>query len=137
MAQIANLVLPNGRATPVNVTFTPVMAALSEAKWSDKTSGRYIGLPTVALRTRIPVKGSDLFKITGVITVPTLETITNANASGYTAPPAEAYSHTVKFEMFCPARGSLIEREDSAAFASALFKDAQFLALVRGFEMPY
>lgn len=137
MAQIANLSLLNGRATPVATVFTPVQAALDEARWADKTSGRFVGLPTITLKSKAPVKGSNMFIISGSVKIPTLETITNANSSGYAAPPAEAYYHLTKFEMMCPARGSLIEREDAAAFTSNLLKDPQFLALVRGFEMPY
>lgn len=137
MAQIASLSLGNGRATPVATVFTPVMAALSKAQWSDKTSGRFIGLPSVTIESKTPAPGGQVFVIKGSVKVPTLETITNANSAGYTAPPAEAYFHLVKFEMLCPVRGSVIEREDAAAYVSNLFKDTQFLALVRGFEMPY
>lgn len=137
MSQIANLSLLDGQATPVAKVFTPVKAALNEAEWSDKSSGRYIGLPTVSMSSRVPLRNSPFFKVNVEVRLPVLETITNANAGGYTAPPKEAYSVKFVGTFICPDRSGLQERKDIAAFASNLLKDAQFLKLVTDFEMPY
>lgn len=137
MSQIAPMSLMDGQATPVAKVFSPSKAALDVAQWADKSSGRYVGLPTVKMSSRIPVKGSPLYKVNVEIVLPVLETITNANASGYAAPPAEAYSLKFIGAFICPERCALAERKDIAAFASNLLKDVQFLNLINNFEAPW
>lgn len=137
MGAIANLSLLDGQATPVAKVFTPTKASDDIAKWSDKSSGRYIGLPTVTISSRIPMPKSPLFKVNFEIVLPVLETITNANANGYSAPPQVAYEVKAVGTFICPDRSAVQERKDIAAFASNLFKDAQFLKLITDFESPY
>lgn len=137
MAAIANMTLLDGQATPVAKVFTPAKAALDSAQWSDRSSGRYIGLPTINIQSKIPVKNSPLFKVNFSVDLPVLETITNANASGYTAPPQVAYVERVVGTVFSHARSGVQERKDICAFTSNLFKDPQFVNLVVNFEQPY
>jgi len=87
MASIANLSLLDGQETPVALVFSPVTAALNESTWMDRSSGRLIGVPIVKLKSVLPGKSSAHFKVSAEIHLPVLETITNANASGYSAPP--------------------------------------------------
>lgn len=136
MGQIANISLLDGQATPVAKIFTPSRNTLDRAMWSDKSSGRFIGLPAIEITSRTPIKGSPLYKVGVQIVLPTLETITNANAQGYAAPPALAYETKFVGSFICPSRCSQQERKDIAAFASNLFKDAQFIAALVDFTMP-
>jgi len=137
MASITNLSLLDGQATPVAKVFTPVTASLDVAKWTDKTSGRFIGLPTVVLKSAVPSNTSPHFKVMAEVHLPVLETITNANASGYTAPPSVAYTVKALVTLIMPARSALQERKDLVAFTSNLLVNPQVKALVEGFEMPY
>lgn len=137
MAQIANLSLLDGQATPVAKVFSPTTAALDQSSWMDRSFGRLIGVPIVKLKSILPGKSSAHFKVSAEIHLPVLETITNANASGYAAPPSVAYTVKGLVTFIMPARSALQERKDITAYMSNLLKDAQFLALTQNFEMPY
>lgn len=137
MAAIANLSLNDGQVTPVARTFNPSVASLNESRWLDRSLGRLVGIPTIVLKSSLPSKTSPHFKVMAEISIPVMETITNANAAGYAAPPQEAYKLKGMVTFICPARSSEAERRDIAAFMASLLGNSQFTTLVRQFEQPY
>lgn len=137
MAQIAALTLNDGQATPVAKTFSPTVASLNESRWIDKTTGRLVGIPTIVLKSQLPGKTSPHFKVTAEVALPVMETVSNANAQGYVAPPQEAYRVKFLLTAIMPARSGVQERKDGAAFMRNLMNNAQFLSLISDFEQPF
>lgn len=137
MSSIAPLVLNNGQATPVAVTFTPTAASLDQATWQDRSSGIYTGMPTIVLSSRRPVKGSDIFKVRATVKIPVMEVVSNSTVSGIAPAPTIAYTMTGNVELMLPSRSTLQNRKDVTAFTKNLLADVQFTNLVNNFESPY
>nr|UYL94456.1 MAG: hypothetical protein [Sanya fiers-like virus 18] len=65
MAQIANVVINDGQATPVAHTFNPdSIDAQGVARWADRSTGIAVGFPTLSLSLRKPTAGSRNYKMT-------------------------------------------------------------------------
>jgi hypothetical protein len=137
MSSIANLVLNDGQATPVPVTFTPTAASLDQATWQDRSSGIYTGMPTIILSSRRPVKGSDLFKVRATMKLPIMEVVSNSTVSGIAPAPTIAYVMTGNVEFMLPSRSTQQNRKDLTAFIKNLLAEVQFTNLVDNFESPY
>jgi len=134
MAQIANLVLPDGQTTPVNKTFTARRADTQLATWQDLSSGLKIGFPTVTLS--VNDSSSKITRITGRVVVPTLEVISGADG-GYTPIPRVAYECQAKIEFLLPNRCTLQERKNLHAFLAYFNTGTAFRSAVENYEAPW
>lgn len=119
MAAIANLVLADGQATPVNKTFAPMDANSGLATWTDRSSGISLGMPAVTLSVSV----GDTNKVTAKVSLPVMEVISGSDG-GYTPAPQVAYTVIGKTEFVFPARCSLQNRKDIRAFVRNLLADA-------------
>lgn len=116
MGAIANLVAYDGEATPLAHTFTPVFVRNENGKqvalYRESVSGvPYDASPTVTLSQERLAK-SKLTKLTARVAIPVMESVSGQNASGYTAPPAVAYTVTGEFVMFVPGRSTTTQRKN-------------------------
>jgi len=133
LAAIANLVLADGQATPVNKTFSPADCTSSLATWTDRSSGINIGFPEVTLSLN---KGNEQMKVLAKVVVPTLEVISGSDG-GYTPSPKVAYQTMGKVEFTLPARSTLQNRKDIVAFIRNLLNNAVITKATEEYERPF
>lgn len=116
MANIANIVVYDGAATPVAHTLIPISVERNqksgriEALWREQVAT----LPTYAqveLRVTIArTAKSGVWHVQAQIAVPVMESISGQNASGYTAAPKVAYVDTAGFFGHFHERGTIASR---------------------------
>jgi hypothetical protein len=133
MAAIANLVLADGQAVPVNKTFTPMDCTSALATWTDRSSGIAIGMPAVTLSLHV---GKDVTKVVGKVTLPVLEVISGSDG-GYTPSPKVAYTVMGKAEFTLPSRSTLQNRKDVSAFLRNYLSNAVVTKAIEEFERPF
>lgn len=133
MAAIANLVLADGQATPVNKTFVPMDANSGLATWTERSSGISIGMPVVTLSVSM---GAEVNKVKAKVVAPVLEVISGSDG-GYTPSPKVAYTVSGVIEFNFPNRSTLQNRKDVRAFVRNLLADAVIQKAVDEFERPY
>lgn len=134
MSAIANIVINDGKATPVAHTFTPVQSSPFAMYRESLSTLPLIGNGIVELRSTAQ---GDLNKMKIVLSLPVLETQTGANAQGYTAAPKVAYTNKVNMEFFLPARGTGDQRKDLRVLASNLLLNAQIVDAIDNVNVPY
>ena len=128
MPTIADIVLNDGQATPVAHTFKVKMNDMQQSLWEDRVGGIPIGYATVMVKTE---DTKSVRKVRLWVTIPTLEAISGANASGFTPAQKKAYDHRSYQEFFLPQRGTLAERKNLMAFHSNLLLNTGILAVIR------
>ena len=133
MAAIANLVLADGQATPVNKTFTPMDCTSELATWTDRSSGIAIGMPNVTMSV---ITGKESVRVLGKVSLPILETISGSDG-GYTPSPKVAYTVMAKAELVLPNRSTLQNRKDVQAFLKNFITNAVVTKAVEEFERPF
>jgi len=114
MSQQANITAYDGAATPVAHTLVgESIERLPDgtvvAKWKESLSGvpDYAQVRAIMTKKKLP---SGIFRVTSRVEVPVMESITNQNSSGYTAPPKVAYTDTVETVGYFHERGVVTGR---------------------------
>lgn len=116
MAQIANLVLADGQATPVNHTFSPIDVRDGVAKWADKVGGISVGFPVITYSVRQPSKAARSYKITRKITLPVLAQTSPSTSTGIQPAPTKAYELIHNSEWVLPEQSTLADRQNLLAY---------------------
>jgi len=137
MAAIATLTLPDGLATPVNHTFSPVNVINGVAKWSDRSSGIALGYPTVTYSLRQPVKGSRAYKLSMKVWTPILEQTSPSTSTGIQPAPTKAYDLLFTIEAILPERSTLQQRKDILAYVKAALSNSVVTNGVNDFESVF
>lgn len=138
MSAIANIVLADGQATPVNHTFAPVnINQVGTAKWADRSGGIAIGYPVVTLNVREPQKGSPLFKVSMKVVVPTLEVTAPSTATGIQPAPTKAYDCLFACDWILPERSTQQERKNLLAYVKNLFAAGVVTSAIQDLESVY
>jgi hypothetical protein len=114
MAIIANMVLADGQATPVNHTFTARGVKNGIATWKDLSGGIPAGYPTVTYSLRESTKATQAMKVKSQIAVPKLET------SPSFLVPTEAYRCLLNIDAVLPDRCTDQDRKDLYAYGVSL-----------------
>lgn len=81
------------------------------ARWVDRSGGIAIGYPSFTLSVRPPSKASRIYKVTGKLSIPTLETTSPSTATGIEPRPTLAYTCSAVLEIMLPERSTAAERE--------------------------
>jgi hypothetical protein len=136
MAAIANLTLTDAAGTPVNHTFVPQDCTSELATWNETAGGISIGMPQFTFSLKLGQNGQ-ANKISGKLSLPTLETVSGQDASGYVAVPSLAYTCIGKFELTMPARATLQNRKDLRAMTQDALSDAIVTTALTSFERPF
>lgn len=136
MAAVANIVLADGQASPVNHTFVPTKQLPGGFIYHDKATGVVVGFPSLQITSRLPDSTTPNYKCSGKVTVPILETAATA-ASGFTPGPTVAYRNVVETNVVIPARATLAERKDIYAYGKNLLAHAVFGSLVQDMDAPF
>lgn len=117
MTALAAVTVQDGKATPVNHTFSPVnVDAAGIAKWVDRIGGISIGFPSITLSVREPSKTSRNYKVTRKVVYPVLEVTSPSTATGIQPAPTKAYELTSIQEWILPERSTAADRADLIAF---------------------
>lgn len=129
IASIKASALLNGNAVTTEAAVGPELTYVPEgfqpggvAVWADQSGGKPVGYPTLSLAMRRPTKDSRLFKVTGRIDLPVLET-PGSTVVGFEPPPTRAYSLQAHFEFICPERSSLAERQKLFSLVRSFLAD--------------
>lgn len=135
MAQIADIVISDGAATPVSHSFKPVATSPKAIYREGISNLPLVGQGQAMISGGVP--GAALQRVKMTLALPALETATGANSDGYTAAPKVAYTNTVQVEFLLPSRGTPQQRKDLRVMLSNLLKDAQVIDSVDNLNLPY
>jgi len=135
MAQIANIVVKDGAATPLDHTFIPTATAPKAMYREGISNLPLVGQGQVMIGSAVP--GAALQRVKMTLALPALETVTGQNADGYTAAPRVAYTNTVQVEFLLPSRGTAQQRKDLRVMLSNLLMNGQVVDAVDNLNAPY
>lgn len=113
MTTQANITVFDGAATPVSHTLVPDGVYREKnklvAKWKESLSSvpDYAQIRFTLTRELLP---SGIYRVTERTEIPVMETISNQNSSGYTAPPKVAYTDTIESVGYFSQRGTVSGR---------------------------
>jgi hypothetical protein len=133
MSAIADVVLADGQATPVNKTFSVQDCTSQLATWEDRTSGIGVGMPAVTLSL---TKGQTSNKVVAKVVLPVMKAITGSDG-GYTPAAAVAYQLVGKVEIVLPTQATLQNRKDILAFTKNFLANAFAVSAVQDFARPF
>lgn len=133
MAAIADIVIADGQATPVNKTFGPDSIKNDVAQWFDRSGGIAVGYPVITASVRPPSRNSTsrVNKVQVKIVVPVLEQV--APSTIWT----KAYETTFTGEFLMHERATLQNRKDILAFAKNLLAHVVATNAVHNLEPVY
>lgn len=98
MANISNIVVFDGAATPVSHTLVPVsVSRLGDNKIKADWRETGLAVPTIAqprLHVTLERLASGVYRVERKLVVPVMESISGQNAAGYTAAPKVAHELT-------------------------------------------
>lgn len=137
MPAIGNIVINDGKATPVAHTFSPVAQTGLLSSFADRSGGISVGYPTITISTAQPSKTSRLYKARLKVVFPILETLSNSTMSGITPAPTKAYDVSADITFMMPERSTLADRKDILALAKNLLSNALVAAIVENNETLY
>lgn len=115
MANLADIILNDGAATPVAHTFKVKMNDGGVSRFEDRAAGIPVGYGILIVKTE---ETTNVRKVTLELRIPTLEAVAGANSAGFTPAAQVAYTTRVKTEFFLPQRGTTAERKNILAFLS-------------------
>jgi hypothetical protein len=135
MGTIANLVLTDAAATPVNHTFGPVnVDPNGVAHWADRSGGIALGFPTASMSLREPNKQTRNYKLTLKVVTPVLEVTSPSTSTGIQPAPTKAYDLLATVEIILPERSSLQQRKDIAAMVRDFIAEGIVTTAIESFE---
>lgn len=109
MPSFVDLIVADGKATPVNHTFKVKSCNDQIAIWEDRVNGIALGYWTAKVKTE---DGPNVRKVMVWLNQPILEAVAGANQSGYTPAAKIAYLPRSYTEFYLPLRSTKAERTD-------------------------
>lgn len=113
MAQIANITVFDGAATPVSHTLVAISVTREKGKvvalWREQLASLPVYAQVSAVATIEQLK-SGVWKTEVRVEVPVMESISGQNAAGYTAAPKVAYVNTTIMTSFFHERSDIAGR---------------------------
>lgn len=113
MSAIANLVAFDGAGTPVSHTLNAISVGREVEAVSALWREALASVPTegqVRVTTKLSQSKTGTYRTETRVVVPTMETISNQNAAGYTAAPKVAYEDTYVLTSFHSKRSTVTGR---------------------------
>lgn len=144
MAAVANIVLADALATPVNHTFIPLGPDTSGVWWfEDQSAVTPIGYWRVSIqlvRAKPPAAGTSasdrIARVKVGLHEPILEVMSN-NSAGLVPAPIVAYLPRTLTEYILPERSTLQNRMDLRKMSALLQDDPQVVAMVEALQNVY
>lgn len=134
MATMANIVVPDAAATPVNHTFVPSGKEGLIAKWTEKLASLPIGWWGLTQSLRQPVNGNKQYRYQMELAIPTLRTYTDAGGNSQTVVD---YVNRVQVTAILAAGGTLQSRKDIRKLAVGILNDSQAIDLIENLNAPF
>jgi hypothetical protein len=143
LGAIANIVLADALATPVNHTFSParqgLLGSTSVAEWEDRAANTGIPVGFYKIHTQFlrPNKDRKTYRMVLKISLPVLETVSNSTVSGIAPAPTVSYTPLAQMEFVIPERASLQARKDLRKMAFNMLNDTQIVNMIENLDVPY
>ncbi len=139
MSAIANIVINDGKATPVAHTFAPVTSSDPNqvAVWADRATGIAVGFPVLSFKLRAPVKGSRAYRLSAKVKYPVLNVTSPSTGTGIQPLPSVAYNIEANVEFTIPEASLLADRKDFFAFVKNYMANAVWTSAVENYEDVY
>ncbi len=124
MTAMANILLKDDAATPVETTFSPVTDT-PRPLWRGQTAGiPFDGQPTIEVMANERQKNGDYRRVLK-ISVPVMETLGTAGTSaGYQAAPKVAYTETFVVTQYSSGRSVTADRANALKMIAGLLAGA-------------
>ena len=133
MSAIANIVVPDAAATPVNHTFLPHSIKGDTARWNEKSATQPVGWWPLAATTRDPVGDGSTFKTQIDLSIPVVATYTSASGA-----PVTVVDRVTRYQLTVleSASGTLQERKDARKIFVGVMNDPQILDILENLGRP-
>lgn len=135
MSAIAAITIADGKGSPVNHTYNPILSGLTAQFRTADGALPLIGQETITIRQK--VVNPQVQSVVINLDLPALETATGANSSGYTASPKVAYTNRVSVTFMLPNRGTAAQRTDLRVLLKNLLANAQVVDYVDNLQPAY
>lgn len=137
MAQIANMTVLDGKATPESHVFVPIKSGENALYRRTGVAGQpAVAMESVKTSAKLVSTANGVNKIDIELVVPVLEQTSSGAGTGYIAPPALAHELRGKLTLFCHQRSDSAGRKDLRLLLSNLLKDAQIVDLIDNLTPP-
>lgn len=132
--QINNIVVNDGKSTPVSHTFAPMQAG-SVSTWRENVVDIPLDAQTL-LRVR-RTREKSLRRVRMSLMQYALEETGVANADGYKAAPKIAYNETVNVEFISHSRSTAARITDLRVLALGILANSQIVDLIDNDNTPF
>jgi len=141
---LANIVLADAQATPVNHTFVPLGPDCSGTYWwEDQSAAAAVGNWRISFQLIRPAvaqagqsSANRVYRGKIGLHEPILETVSNNTVSGIAPAPTVSYVSRAFIEFVMPERTSLQNRKDLRKMLYNLCNETQFVALIETLITP-
>lgn len=134
---MTTLTLTDAASTPVNRSYPLKQSSPALSVWKDyATNGNTsagAGVATLSLKENPSTR---TVRLSGKLTLPTMETVSGETSLGFAAVPTVAFECLGSFDLVFPSRASLQNRKDLKAMFIDLLSDAVVTAAVENFVHP-
>lgn len=140
MANIGNIVINDGKPTPVAHTFAPNGNTGTEASYVDRALGVSLGFPSINTRLTLPGKvagASQLNKIRINLKVPRLEEVAGSTSNGFAPAPRLAYLGSFEGSFIFHERATAQERKDVRILIANLLAAPAIVDLIDNLAPAY
>lgn len=135
MSAIAAITIADGKATPLNHVYNPILSGLISQYRTADGSLPLVGQEVISIRQK--AVNPQVQSVTVALDLPALETATGANSSGYTASPKVAYTNRVTCTFMLPNRGTAAQRTDLRTLLKNLLGNAQVVDFIDNLQPAY
>lgn len=135
MSAIAAITIADGKATPLNHVYNPILSGLISQYRTADSSLPLVGQEVISIRQK--AVNPQVQSVTVALDLPALETATGANSSGYTASPKVAYTNRVTCTFMLPNRGTAAQRTDLRTLLKNLLSNAQVVDFIDNLQPAY
>lgn len=142
---LANIVLADAQATPVNHTFVPVGVDPNGVLWyEDQSAASPIGFWKISFQITRPKPAAPgessqnrVIRVKVGLHEPILENVTNSTVSGVAPAPTISYVNRSNKEFIFAERSSQQNRKDLRKMDWNLSNEAQYVNMVENLIFPY
>lgn len=136
MANIANFVLADGQATPVNRTFSYVYRESGVVYYEERSAGVAAGFRKITISWRPGTTRNAGYKVSLKIQDPRLAVTAPASGSGVQPNPVVAYKTVFEASWFLDSASDLQARKDIYAFAKNLLAKVDIQNMIENLDAP-
>lgn len=136
MATLANIVIKDGQATPVDHTFTPALRSGNLIEWQDRAPGVFAGFNRITLDTKSITRSGGMYRTTIKVVAPTLAVTSPQSGTGVQPNPVAAYHTETILQVILPAATNREARANALAYMKNLLSNAQIVDAVVDMNPP-